>query len=180
MAKKIARPYTLENLAECSVEQAKELLLSLEADATTLANKVAELESQLEGTQVLAAELTTAKEALEEATAKIAEIEANGHLTEEQNKAVEQMAKRIVILEKENATLKATVAAPEAAPQKPTLPAESFSCTPKGEDQAQEYVFALAKFRYKGQDITAVDALTDTQLLQELVDIGSGAIKVKN
>lgn len=96
------------------------------------------------------------------------------------NEALKTASKRIAILEKENATLKSTVAAPEAAPQKPTLPAESFSCTPKGEDQAQEYVFALAKFRYKGQDITAVDALTDTQLLQELVDCGSGVIKVKN
>lgn len=180
MAKKIVRPYTLENLAECTVEQAKELLLSLEAEATTLANKVSDLEAQTAQVLQLEADLTTANEALEAATTKIAEMEANGHLTEEQNKVVEQMTKRISILEKENASLKATVAAPEKAASKPIIPSESFSCVKKGEEEAQEYVFALAKFRYKNQDITAVDALTDTALLQELVDIGSGAIKVKN
>jgi hypothetical protein len=96
------------------------------------------------------------------------------------NADIQSASKLSKILEKENASLKATVAKPEAAAPKAIIPADEFTCTPKGETEPQTYVFALAKFRYRNQDITAIDALTDTDLLQALVDCGSGAIKVKN
>jgi predicted Zn-dependent peptidase len=83
----------------------------------------------------------------------------------------------INILQKENSTLKAFVSsAPGQKPptEKPKLPEKTFKVDEK------EYKFVVPSFNYKGQLITAVDALTDNEILIDLVKRKSGVIQQIN
>jgi hypothetical protein len=177
MAKKIARPYTLESLAELQVEEVKQLLVELDAQAVVLLDRATQAEERI---TVLETDLTVAKTDLDAANKKLDHIAVNGFMTEEQETEVTALVKRVQILEKENAALQAKAAAPaNAEPKKITLPTQPFKAIRKGETEEQEYVFAVAKFRFQAQDITAEDALTDPDLLQKLVDCQSGVIRLK-
>lgn len=71
--------------------------------------------------------------------------------------------------------LEATVAAggtvaPEKKAEKPKIPEETFTV------DKVKYKFSLPAFQYKGERILASEAITNKDLLKELVDIGFGGI----
>ena len=86
-----------------------------------------------------------------------------------QQKTIDQQTKTIEALTKQLSIAGPTAKAQKA--EKPKIPDQTFKV---GD---QEFKFVLAEFIYGEQKMTAIDALTDTDVLADLVDKKSGVIQ---
>lgn len=78
----------------------------------------------------------------------------------------------------ENAGLRTQLAAAQAGgmvkktnAQPPAIPDTVFNIN------GQDYKFVIPSFNYKGKRLTAIDALTDESILEDLVTSGSAVVK---
>lgn len=142
----------LDSLEQSHAEKDQQIS-GLTESVTNLEKSHAEKDMQIDG-------LTESVEELQKAHA-------------EKDKTIEGLSKSIATLKKENVALKESVIPAAAAkpPEPPKIPTETFK-TDKG-----EFAFQIPVFFYKGQKVTAEDALLDDEILNHLVESKSGAIK---
>lgn len=102
------------------------------------------------------------------------ELQAAHDTMQKENVALGKEAKaKDKLIEKLQKNVTDAPAAPapqKAASGKPVLPADTF------DEEGGTYRFALAKFKFNGQEMTAVDALAMPDVLKVLVQKKSGAI----
>lgn len=82
------------------------------------------------------------------------------------------LSKRVSDLEKENATLKKGITVADKPAEKPSIPT-----TPYVAEDGKKYKWQVAEFFYKKQKISAVDAMADETIMNNLIEIGSGVLK---
>ena len=106
---------------------------------------------------------------LDNANATIQELKQSNMDVNDLN---EKLQAKIAELEEQ---LEAMAAAPGKAPapvkKKPAVPEKSFKV------DKTEYLFTVPQFSHSGSIITAEEALTNKDLLKELVEMGFGGIK---
>jgi uncharacterized coiled-coil protein SlyX len=103
--------------------------------------------------------------AVPETEKRIAALEKQG---DSQTKTIQQQNKTIEALTKQ---LKSVDAPDTQEKEPPVLPTKSFTV------DGREFKFVVAEFFYKGESMTAVDALTEKEVLAALVEKGSGVIQ---
>ena len=109
---------------------------------------------------------------LDNANATIQELKQSNMDVNDLN---EKLQAKIAELEEQ---LEAMAAAPGKVPapvkKKPAVPEKSFKV------DETEYLFTVPQFSHGGSIITAEEALTNKDLLKELVEMGFGGIKPKS
>lgn len=165
-----------EKTAEQYQEEIDQLTNDLSAEQTAHSATKTEFEKAKSSVEILKEDNITTKDALEKEQADhlktkgALETEKSNHLaTMTQNTSLEETIEDME-LKLKNAG-QPVADNKNAVAKKAMVPKETFTVGDEG------YVFTIPKFRHNGKDVTADQALQDTPLLAELVEMKFGGIK---
>lgn len=130
----------------------------MQQDTISVEERLAQLEQGISFVQKENLELLKKLETTPAAEIRLAQLEQGMLILQEENKAL-------------RSELAAVPAVTDAVPKTPKIPEKTFKVG------GTEYKFVVPQFRNGKEIITAVDALTDKELLAELVAKGSGVIR---
>lgn len=109
---------------------------------------------------------------VESATPEAINVDGYKKTIDDQAAYIDELEQKLELILEENAAFKAELARVQTGvPPKIEVPKTPFTV------DGVAYCFVGNKFRFKGEDITAADALADESILQHLVRTKSGLIK---